>query len=591
MQRLKFIVLYPELNEAYKLLSMKRKVNINRPQISSEEIAKTKDFTKLSNLATPTAIPFYKTVWFAPSIVGVSLLVAFAAFQYIKTNKEPIQLVAEKKEITKGKTSSVQIPSYDEDTPCINPPSEHLSMEATSFTVNSNEGGEFSHPSGTIIEIPKNAFEKDGISVQGDVEIKYKEFKDQVDILLSGIPMHYDSAGNEYVLESAGMVQIFGFQNNIPIQIKKGKAINISFNTEDKSNRFNLYELDTNFNNWKYKGKPEVKISKNERVNDYVLVEDNVGNQFYDSTSNFLLEKKQLKDALLLVKEDIAELKSKKPLEVKASKNKDRQFNLDIDKEEFPELNDFSEVVFEVLEEDENFSPKVYDIEWKNLILKEKIPGKVYFLNLYSNSKDLTLLVRPVLTESDQLKAEEIFENYSKKLSEKIENEILLQKRLDQAKLNYKLALKKQEEKREYEEKKFQHIAKQKKFKDAVVRTFKVLNFGTWNCDSPIRQPKGKSVEASFSSLAGVPLTLAVVYLIQNDKNAIFTFKDSQFGNLMFNPRETNTLVGFTLDDQIAIFRPEEFKKVNQKKFEFKMEIKKTVDCSIDKLKKIILAR
>ena len=98
-------------------------------------------------------------------------------------------------------------------------------------------------------------------------------------------------------------------------------------------------------------------------------------------------------------------------------------------------------------------------------------------------------------------------------------------------------------------------------------------------------------MEASFSSLAGVPLTLAVVYLIQNDKNAIFTFKDSQFGNLMFNPRETNTLVGFTLDDQIAIFRPEEFKKVNQKKFEFKMEIKKTVDCSIDKLKKIILAR
>ena len=177
------------------------------------------------------------------------------------------------------------------------------------------------------------------------------------------------------------------------------------------------------------------------------------------------MEKKQLKDALLLVKEDIAELKSKKPLEVTASKNKDRQFNLDIDKEEFPELNDFSEVVFEVLEEDENFSPKVYDIEWKNLILKEKIPGKVYFLNLYSNSKDLTLLVRPVLTESDQLKAEEIFENYSKKLSEKIENEILLQKRLDQAKLNYKLALKKQEEKREYEEKNSNTLPNKKSLK------------------------------------------------------------------------------------------------------------------------------
>ena len=55
---------------------MKRKVNINRPPISAEEIAKGKNFSELAKMANPVDLPFYKSSWFAPAIAGVSLVVA-----------------------------------------------------------------------------------------------------------------------------------------------------------------------------------------------------------------------------------------------------------------------------------------------------------------------------------------------------------------------------------------------------------------------------------------------------------------------------------------------------------------------------------
>tara|TARA_B100000700_G_scaffold244412_1_gene272564 strand:- start:85 stop:1812 length:1728 start_codon:yes stop_codon:yes gene_type:complete len=575
---------------------MKRKVNINRPPISSEEIAKTKDFAGLSKLANPANLPFYKSSWFAPTIAGISLVVALVAFEYISSKEETTNLATNQAEISKVIPTEIIKTKYDEDTPCINPPSDHLTINSSSYMVENSKGGVFTHPSGTTIEIPKNAFEKDGQSVQGEVEIQYKEFKDQIDILLSGIPMHYDSAGSNFVLESAGMVQIYGFQNNIPIDIKKGKAIKISFPTEDRSTRFNLYQLDTLANKWDYKGKPNLDVSENKIANEPFEVEDiaiisDSNDYCFISTSTFEKEKDQLSNALQLVKEDIADLKANKPVVVNESKNKDRQFNLDIDKNEFPELSEFSEVVFEVLEEDENFHPEVYDVEWKNVLLKEKIPGEIYFLNLFGTSNELTLLVRPILNEKDQEKAKQLFTDYSNKLTQKIEEEIQLQKRLEEAKKRHQEEIKKMEDQRLLQERKFQHQARQRKFKEVVVRSFEVTNFGSWNCDSPVKQPKGKTIDASFASLAGTPIVLASVYLIEKDKNAIFTYVESQFDNLKFNPKETNTLIGFTLDDQIAIFKPEQFSSVNQKKHEFKMELKKAVDLSVDKLKKIILAR
>ena len=182
-----------------------------------------------------------------------------------------------------------------------------------------------------------------------------------------------------------------------------------------------------------------------------------------------------------------------------------------------------------------------------------------------------------------------------KKILKKVYNDLF--EKTDQEKNKFKLSnhvieeLKRQEEARLIREKMAKQRKKQAKFKEIIVMSFDVAQFGTWNCDSPIKQPKGKTVNATFASLAGAPIVLGAVYLIEKNRNSIFTYDVAQFNNLKFNPKETNTLIGFTLDDEIAIFRSGKFENVKERKHEFKMEIKNAVDMSVEKLKKMILSR
>ena len=73
--------------------------------------------------------------------------------------------------------------------------------------------------------------------------------------------------------------------------------------------------------------------------------------------------------------------KKTQPSKPKSSKNKDRQFDLDIDPKEFPELKSYSSLTFEVDKNDRNFSADVYEIEWEDISLSEKEKGKSYYLH------------------------------------------------------------------------------------------------------------------------------------------------------------------------------------------------------------------
>ena len=64
------------------------------------------------------------------------------------------------------------------------------------------------------------------------------------------------------------------------------------------------------------------------------------------------------------------------------------------------------------------------------------------------------------------------------------------------------------------------------------------------------------------------------VNLIEKNKNAVFTYDESQFNNFKFNPEEENTIVAFTANNDIAIIKPIYFKDMpKEKKHQFEMEI------------------
>lgn len=136
----------------------------------------------------------------------------------------------------------------------VKPPIETLKIPNTSFQMESEAGGSVITESGTKIDIPQDAFiDADGKAVTGPITLSYREFKTPIDILLSGIPMTYDSGGIVNQFQSAGMFELYASQNNKELSLKPGKTIEMKFVSTDTSNTYNFYQYSEKDSNWVYK--------------------------------------------------------------------------------------------------------------------------------------------------------------------------------------------------------------------------------------------------------------------------------------------------------------------------------------------------
>jgi hypothetical protein len=98
---------------------------------------------------------------------------------------------------------------------------------------------------------------------------------------------------------------------------------------------------------------------------------------------------------------DVANFKKQEPTAPKYEGNPDRQFILDVDPNDFPELAAYKNLLFEVEPNDPNFSPTVYTEEWEDIGLKSKVKGKSYHLSLYKGNVSKTFTVFPVFKGAD----------------------------------------------------------------------------------------------------------------------------------------------------------------------------------------------
>jgi hypothetical protein len=85
------------------------------------------------------------------------------------------------------------------------------------------------------------------------VTIAWQEYHSLADIICSGIPMAYDSAGVKDQFVSGGMFTIDGHQGDKPIEIAKGKEAKVALATYDDQAQFNFYRLDEKTGDWDYK--------------------------------------------------------------------------------------------------------------------------------------------------------------------------------------------------------------------------------------------------------------------------------------------------------------------------------------------------
>lgn len=558
-------------------------INIDRPKVSDAEIEKNKDFNALLDKFKQESIEKAKKdfrlkrlrkIAYSASIAGVAVICTVSYFQIKNQNKkhEESSTLSKKNEIhiTESQKSSV-----------VNPPVNGKNIAYTSYKVHSNKGATIQHPSSSKILIPKNSFvDHKGAIVKGEIEIKYREMQNSAEIICSGIPMTYDSAGISWHFESAGMFDIKGYQNNQPIFVKENSALTVELASEKYGSGFNQYFLDTSKGKWVYLRKDQIK------KNATAIVKPN------ETVSNNTIElPKQVVDSLKAVAVSKTQTENPPVAPVKprmASPNKSK-IDLDVDLREFPELAAFKGVSWEVSESNKNFTPEFFNITWHDVKIGEgPDKGKNYILTMKYGKRIEKLLVSPVWDGPEYnmalKKYEEKFKAYQQALKERDEKTTMV--------LNELIEKQKEWEREQQARKAAEALTTSKPLNASlaagVIRVFSVNQFGIYNSDCPKKLPGSVQVEAEFVSGEAV-LHPSVVYVVANGNGQIYTIGYDAFNKFPLIQEGEYTVV-MPLRNNIYCCPSDDYKKGKMKngKVVFHFELINNQEALLEELKKRI---
>ena len=545
---------------------MGTKFNLNRQPVPDEEINSHKDFGELVNKFKKQSIEkarsdasFLKNkkATYSAIIAGVAVICTVTYFSVFK--KEPPKETSHDKIITLQKNNTSTL-NTKLNKAFIAPPISKLNVPYTSYTVKAEQGATLKHKSNSKISIPKKAFvNKQGHDIIGDVEITYREFHNQADIIASGIPMAYDSAGTHTTLESAGMIDIRGYQNGEPVFINPKKQITIEFASEHTADRYNMYVLDTIAKNWVYVGrdnslKGQKRPEGQKGLKGQKPLTNSVSNKEIEIQKQLDAIPPKIENEKIVYTKKVNQLpKATTPIKPAKAIVGRPQFELDVNYKEFPELEAFKNAVFEVGAENKNYSSKLADITWSSAEVSEgPQKGKNYLLTLKLKERIEKLIVYPALTGADYdnalKKYETKFNDYKnlvakreadeKKLKEEFEAKqavfIAEQKTLTEQMLKERIRWQKEQEVQLNNQ--FKTMDNQSK----VTRIFNVSNFGICNSDCPTSMPKGEHMNPVFTiNSTGTFIRAEHTYLVSHSNNIVYNFYTPTFS---YDPKESYSL-------------------------------------------------
>jgi hypothetical protein len=435
-----------------------------------------------------------------------------------------------------------------------------------------------------ILEIPAGAFSNSLGSNPDSVEIELTHFDDVASIIHSQIPMHYDSAGVEYHFQTDGMFQILANANGENLELNKN--INIHYPQTSGVEGMNTYAFTNGA--WNYIGSSPLTT--------YTAVCEETVYRFNKETTSTQVEspeekilKKNIKalgDERQEMLANIAELENSKPIEPKKQNLNNYRFTLDIKPEEFPELSDFDDVVFEV--RDSRFSFNIYEETWNDISVKRSVKEERYLITLKNSSRLEIFDVYPVLT-NDQY--ESALSSYSKKIKE-----------IELNKKDKKLKIK-ENKKRENDFlaklKTYTALKANKSAKEQLVdmltseldpefpfRTISLGSLGIVNFDKPlVTIKKGIAIAAAFA-IKSRRMPVNAVSLINTKKKTFYTFRQEDFSEFRI-PRNGDYIIVSTLPNgQTAAYKSElDFTQVEkEQRYRFELELAPEYT-SLDELK------
>jgi len=534
---------------------MEPKFNLDRPKVSDDEINKHKDFNNLvkqfkeqSIQKARSDVNFLKNkkTTYATVIAGLAVICTVTYFTVFNNNTN-------KQTATNDKTTTLEQKHTNTTAPakkvCVAPPVKKLNVPYSTYKVNSSKGGEIAHHTASKIKVPKNAFvNKKGEDIIGDVEIQYREMHDQADIIASGIPMTYDSAGTQYHFESAGMFDVRGFQNGEEVFIKHNKPVTVEMVSRQPADSYNQYYLDTVKQNW-------VVMKHDTPLADKRKPPENNSKPIEKPKQVIAIEKKiekipvKIDSVKTVYTKKIEKLPQPKQPSKPAKASGKPKFELEVDYKEFPELSAFKNAQFEVGSENKNYTKEFHEVTWNSALVSEgPQKGKNYLLTLKTRNRMEKLVVYPVLCEADYDKAiagyEKKFEEYNKFVAENRAEEERLkkemeakqkafteeQKKLTAELLREKVRMQQQQETQLAEQ--FATMGNQQK----VMRLFQVSNFGIYNSDCPKTLPDKEIIVTYALNETELPITPLTVYVVEHGgRNIVYTYDSKSFYNLKYD--------------------------------------------------------
>jgi hypothetical protein len=152
-----------------------------------------------------------------------------------------------------GKNSSADTNPVSNEKKSAIKPIANVDAQSTIFQVEANQADTILLPNGGSIVFEKNSFvDSEGKAVKGKVDVQWEEFHSLEDIMLSGIPMKYDSAGVAHDLVSGGMFTIHATQKKNDVEMAEGKSAQVNLVSLQDTPCYNFYELDEESGDWTY---------------------------------------------------------------------------------------------------------------------------------------------------------------------------------------------------------------------------------------------------------------------------------------------------------------------------------------------------
>lgn len=396
--------------------------------------------------------------------------------------------------------------------PFVNPPLTGVNVEFQQYSVDAAKGDTLDYKTGSKIFFPEDAFvDESGKIVEGEVDIKYREFRDPADFFLSGITMSYDSNGVDYLFESAGMLEITATKNGEQVFVNPESQPSVYMASDATELKDNLYFLDTNSQQWVYNGTP--------------LITDleEVARREAERKAKAGAGRKPMKETKPLV-----------PVKPRRASGDRPVFSIDIDPYSVPELQAYNNLLFEVHENDKNYDPSHAEIEWYDMTLKPAKTSGTYFLTFSSGKRKETYLVRPVLKGKDYKAALKVFSQKQREYKELLAQRLKREKEVADS---IEAAYQKYERIQDSLYKVFE-VQKDSIYKEQLkafelqmasmdqqsktVRSFQLAGFGVWNCDQPVLRELVR-VRASFNIQGIGNVDLHNTSVVYKDFNGMYS--------------------------------------------------------------------